>query len=73
MSMSRRVFLNPVTPYPKYQNVRIGYARLTMVHPPSSIVVYMQGRESGGPGFETCSGVIHPAALLKCGHNPSVD
>jgi hypothetical protein len=32
--------------------------------PPSSVVVYTQGRESGGSGFETRSGVIHQALLL---------
>ena len=28
--------------------------------PPSSVVVNMQGRESGGWWFETCSGVWYP-------------
>ena len=28
--------------------------------PPSSVVVNTQGRESGGSGFETCSGVWYP-------------
>ncbi len=38
--------------------------------PPSSVVVYTQCRESGGYEFETRSGVMPQAALLKCGHNP---
>ena len=33
-------------------------------HPPSSVVVYTQGRESGGSGFKTRSGVIPQASLL---------
>jgi hypothetical protein len=33
-------------------------------HPPSSAVVCTQGRESGGSGFETRSGVIPQASLL---------
>jgi hypothetical protein len=42
-------------------------------NPPRSVVLYTQGRESGGSGFETRSGVIPQASLLKCGHNPLVD
>jgi hypothetical protein len=30
---------------------------------------FLEGLESGGSGFETCSGVILQAELLKCGHN----
>jgi hypothetical protein len=37
-----------------------------------SVVVYTQGLESGGSWFETCSGVIPQAVLLKCGHNSLV-
>jgi hypothetical protein len=40
------------------------------LHPPSSVAVYTQGPESGDSGFETRSGVIPQAALLKCGHTP---
>jgi hypothetical protein len=35
-----------------------------IIHPPSSVVLYTQGRESGGSGFETRSGVISQASLL---------
>jgi hypothetical protein len=42
----------------------ISKTRALQFYPPSSIVVYTQGRESGASGFETCSGVIPQAALL---------
>jgi hypothetical protein len=47
--------------------------RAHTLRPPSSVVVCAQGRESGGSGFETRSGVMPQAALLKCGRSPLVD
>ncbi len=56
-----------------YIFVHVGVQNSIPRYSPSSVMVYTQGRESRGSGFETRSGVIPQAALLKCGHNPLVD
>jgi hypothetical protein len=46
------------------ENQGTGQVYVREGYPLSSVVVYTQGRESGGSGFETRSGVIPQAVLL---------